>query len=164
MKDNRKSTLSDTLAIAGTTSCSMQSRASGHLDLCPVLHQGGWILMIHQTYIMWTSSGTLVRAWSLWSCLQSQVCESQKRPNTNANARAVRRLKCERGGRGRAGSTDPGRRGAFSIALKVAWWRLGVGVVMGISSVAPPYVVRASLAADKCAQSSTDSHTLSKTS
>jgi hypothetical protein len=107
---NRKSTLSDTLAMAGKTSFLRQSRASGHLDM------------------MCTSTGTLVSA-SPCSSRQVNVRASQNKLNSNTTAAiwsrvflVLRDAMVSSGGGAFISTCEFGRRGAFS---SIAWDGIG---------------------------------------
>ena len=106
----RKSTLSDTLAMAGKTSFFRQSRASGHFDM------------------MCTSTGTLVSASSCMS-VHVKVRASQNRLKSNTNAAIWSRVLLvlrdgivSSGGGALMCSCVSGRRGAFS---SIAWDGVG---------------------------------------
>jgi hypothetical protein len=102
MNDSRKSTSSETFAMAGRTSFCRQARASGHLDLAH--HVNALRSLAHacplpraatrHTHIMCTSSGTLAsgsRCVCSCSCPQLQVRASQNRPTTSMNRAAWKR-------------------------------------------------------------------------
>jgi hypothetical protein len=89
MNDSLKSTLSDTLAIAGMTKSCRQSRASGHFDLKNFVRTAlvRLLVALYSSYMMCTSKGTFVPcSMILGPWLQCRPENNQNNPRTVASA------------------------------------------------------------------------------